>query len=436
MRIALLILFSFFFSTWVKAQVDNHYQRSSLYFYYGTSGGNLRDFDEMLESRGAEELKNNYHTFGMGYQNRFNDFILGAEIYQNNGVGMNFRDYKIDYRTTRIFLNVGYSFTEEGKFHLIHYMSMGLGSLNFEMLQHREPESINDFLTDPARGYILRKNNLHKGSQYFGVFLTEIGFQMGYDLIFPPYEEVITLMSKFGYSFNPFEDSWVKQGVSFDNIQSGAFFRIGAGISLPKSNYFYRDASLSAQLIYGLHFTRPSELNQLLEQHGWRTFSGIPKNWGAKILGENRGNLYGVDLYNLALSNQASDVYEQTLNSIRIYGNIGKKLYERKNFELSLLGGLGYGQLRYSMLHLRKLDFPGLMDIPNYDGELKKGGLMAKPEFILAYAMPLSKKKSLDIIYSVNAGYEMPIGNYKLADLKMTQFMNGPYVQFGLGVRP
>ncbi len=349
---------------------------------------------------------------------------------------MNFRDYKIDYRTTRLFLNVGYSFTEEGRFHLIHYMSLGVGSLNFEMQQQKEPERLNDFLTDPARGYILRKKNLHKGSQYFGGFLTEIGFQLGYDLSFPLYEESITLMSKFGYSFNPFEDSWVKQGISFDNIQSGAFLRIGAGISLPRSNYFYRDASLAVQVFHGLHFTKPTELNQQLEAHGWELFDGIPKNWGAKVLGENRGNLYGMDLYNLALSNKASNAYEQTLNSIRIYGNVGKKLYDWKNIELSLLGGLGYGQLRYSLLHQRKLDFPGLMDIPDYDGELKKGGLMLKPELILAYAMPLSRKKTLDIIYSVNAGYEMPIGNYKLADLKMTQFMSGPYIQFGLGIRP
>lgn len=436
MRFVYILFALLFFQQVAQAQQTGKYQRSSLNLYLGTSGANVRQFNEILEERGGEHVKSGYGTMGMGYQTRFNDFIVGAEIYHNSGGNASYLDYDIDFRTTRLFLNVGYSYTEEGRFHLIHYMSLGLGSMNFQMLKPLNGEAIDAFLAQPERGYILRKNNIQRGTQYFGGFLTEIGFQVGYDLYVPRMEEVVSLIAKFGYSFNPFEESWNKKEVSFDNTQNGAFLRMGAAISLPESRYFYRDASLGLQAFYGLHFTKPNELNRHLRDNGYQPFSGIPENIGLKVLGEKQGVLYGIDLYNLAMSEVANSAYVQTLNSIRVYANWGRKVFDHRNIEMGLVGGVGYGNLRYSLVHRRKPDFPGLLDIPDYDGELKSGGVMVKPEIFLDYAMPLSKKKSVDLIYSVNAGYELPIGSYELADLGMRSFMSGPYLQFGLGVRP
>ncbi|HSJ69911.1 MAG TPA: hypothetical protein VK921_19685, partial [Anditalea sp.] len=237
-------------------------------------------------------------------------------------------------------------------------------------------------------------------------------------------------------SFSPFEDAWNRKGISFDNIQSGPFLRVGAGISLPDHNFFYKDASIGVHMLYGLHYTNPAQLNNFLETFGYNTFTGRPSNLGLKILGENRGLLYGIDLYNLAMSNNANNLKTHSLNSFRIYGNVGKKLYDLKNIEMGVLTGLGYGNLRYTLLNENKPEFPLLFEEPDYDGYLNTWGLLVKPEIYLAYAMPLSKNHSTDLIYSVYGGYELPIGGYRLADLGMSKYMAGPYIQFGIGIRP
>ncbi|AWW32915.1 hypothetical protein DN752_23850 [Echinicola strongylocentroti] len=432
--IAILILFCFTEQAW--AQQHKGYQRTSFNAYYGTSGANLQGLDELLENHGQAPLPNSYNTYGLSYQTRFNDFIIGAEIYQNNGIETPFNEYNIDYRTTRAFLNFGYSFTEEGKFHLIHYMSIGMGYLNFEMLNDREGESMEEFLKAPAHGFILRQNDINKGSQFMGGFLTEIGFELGYDLGLLPSEEVITLIAKIGYSFNPFEESWTINGMTFDDLQSGAFVRLGAGLSLPEKNYFYRDASLGIHLITGIHFTKPNDLNQHLENNGYQQLDGIPKNIGIKLLGENRGFLYGIDLFNLNMEGEANQDYGHSLSSLRIYGSLGGKLLDIYNWEVGALGGIGYANVRYSLLHKRKLSFPDLIDLPDYDGELRNGGIMAKPEVYLSKVFPLSKKTKLSLVGTVYGGYEIPLGSYELGGVSMSNFMANPYLQLGVGIRP
>ncbi|WP_230981450.1 hypothetical protein [Echinicola salinicaeni] len=418
------------------AQRNNMYQRTSANVFYGISGAPLLDFNKLLEDRGGSKISSTYRSFGLGYQTRFNDFIIGTEIYQNNGLNNPFGDYLIDYRTSRVFLNVGYAFTEEGKVQLIHFMSIGMGYMNFQMLKDQAPSTMDNFLEAPAQGYILRRNDVNSGAENFGNFLTEIGFELGYDLGLLSSEEVISLNAKFGYSFNPFEESWEIKGMNFDNIQSGPFLRIGAGITLPESNYFYRDATLALNLFYGFHFTKPNSLNNYLSSNGYQELDGIPTNIGIKIIGENRGFMYGVDLYNANQNGDANESYHQSLSSTRVYGNIGHKLLELNNWEIGLMGGIGYASLRYSLLHKYKVDFPSLMDLPEYDGELKKGGLMAKPEAFLSYASSLSKKSQLALKYSITAGYEIPLANYKLADVSMSSYLAGPFLQFGLGIRP
>ncbi len=418
------------------AQKSNLYQRTSANFFYGISGAPLLDFNKLLEERGGTKMANSYHSIGLGYQTRFNDFIIGTEIYQSNGLNNQFGDYIIDYRTSRVFLNVGYAFTEEGKVQLIHFMSIGMGYMNFQMLKGVNSATMNEFLEEPAHGYILRRNDVTSGAENFGNFLTEIGFELGYDLGLLSAEEVISLSAKFGYSFNPFEESWKIKGMNFDNIQSGPFLRIGAGITLPESNYFYRDATLALNLFYGFHFTKPNKLNNYLSSNGYNELSGWPTNIGIKIVGENRGFLYGADLYNANQNGDANESYHQSLSSTRVYGNLGRKFLDLNNWEIGLMGGIGYASLRYSLLHKYKVDFPSLIDIPDYDGELKKGGLMAKPEAFLSYASSLSKKSQLALKYSITAGYEIPLGNYKLADVSMSSYMAGPFLQFGLGIRP
>lgn len=420
----------------VKAQTNTGYQRTGFNVYYGVSGGTLLDFNGLLEERDELPLSNGYRSYGLGYQTRFNDFIIGAELYQNNGMNSSFGDYKVDYRTSRAFLNFGYSFTEEGRFHLIHYMSIGLGYLNFQMLRDRGEESMEEFFDFPAHGYILRRNDVTKGSQHLGGFLTEIGFELGYDFYVLSREEVLSLMAKVGYSFNPFEDSWKVNNMNFDNLQSGAFIRLGAGISLPEGNYFYRDASLGFHVFYGKHFSQPKALNAVLEKNGYKQLSGTPENIGVKILGENRGFLYGIDVFNLSMDDEANESYHQNLNSLRIYANVGKKLFDLNNWELGITGGLGYANLRYTLLHKYKIGFPELIDLPDYDGELKKGGVMAKPEFYFSYASRLSKKSQMALVYSIFGGYEIPLARYRLADISMAKFMGSPYLQFGIGIRP
>ncbi|QDH80303.1 hypothetical protein FKX85_15165 [Echinicola soli] len=435
MRTIVLIFILLCCTEGVLAQ-ERGYQRTSFSVYYGTSGAHLQGLNELLENHGQPPMPNNYNTYGISYQTRFNDFIVGAELYQNNGVETPFNTYELDYRTTRAFINFGYSFTEEGKFHLIHYMSIGMGYLNVEMLEEREGETLDQFLADPAHGFILRKNDINKGSQFMGGFLTEIGFEVGYDLNLLASEEVVTMIAKVGYSFNPFEDSWKLNGMTFDNLQSGAFVRLGAGISLPEKNYFYRDASLGLYFVYGRHFTKPNDLNAHLKNNGYKPLEGIPENLGVKILGENRGLLYGIDLYNLNMEGEANQYYDQSLSSLRVYGNLGAKLIDIYNWEVGALGGLGYGNVRYSLLHRRKLHFPDLIDLPDYDGELRNGGLMAKPEIYLSRVFPLSKKSKLALVGSVYGGVEIPFGSYKLGTVSMSQFMSNPYLQVGVGIRP
>src|SRR5690554_7683408 len=87
-------------------------QRSGFHFLFGPSGANIRDFNEMLASKGISPLRKGYNSIGLGYQNRFNDFIAGLELIHNNGPTSDFREYEIDYRSSRLYLNIGYSFTE------------------------------------------------------------------------------------------------------------------------------------------------------------------------------------------------------------------------------------------------------------------------------------------------------------------------------------
>src|SRR5690554_6477599 len=412
-------------------------QRSSLHFLYGPSGANVREFSEMLEGKGISPMRKGYNSVGVAYQTRFNDFVVGLELTDNNGPTSYFRDYKLDFQSTRLYLNVGYSFTEEGEgIQLVHYMSLGLGYLNFEMLKEVDDQPIADFLDNPQQGFIIRQRNLHKGSQYMGGFLTEIGFQLSKDLVIPGKEEVVELVAKFGYSFTPFENSWNNKGISFDNTQSGAFLRVGAGISLPERNYFYRDATLRAQIFYGMHFTKPQELNEALQTAGYSPFSGNANNIGLKIIGENRGMLYGIDFYNLSQKGRAREDYSHTLNSVRIYGNLGSKLYEFRNLEMGVLGGLGLGSIRYTLEHTHKPDFPALFEEPDFDGTLKTRGVIFRPEAYIAYAMPFSNGAVFDVIYSLHAGYEVPLGGYELADITMKKYMTGPYVQVGIGIIP
>ncbi|HLT07128.1 MAG TPA: hypothetical protein VK014_06345 [Cyclobacteriaceae bacterium] len=427
---------------WMGLQVataqDAKNQRSSLHFLYGPSGANIRDFNEMLATKGLSPLRKGYNSFGMAYQNRFNDFVLGAELIHNNGPTSDFRDYQIDYRSTRLYVNVGYAFTEvDQTFQLIHYMSLGLGYLNFEMLKDIGGKPISEFLDNPAHGFIIRQNDLHKGTLNMGGFLTEIGFQLGYHLNIPGWEEAFELVGKVGYSFSPFENAWNNRGISFDNIQSGAFLRLGAGIALPQENFFYRDASLTAHIFYGNHLTKPNTLNEVLEQHGYNPIAGHPHNVGLKIIGENRGRLYGLDVYNLSQKGKANEQYSHTLNSVRIYGNLGRKLFEGRSWELGVLGGVGYGNVRYTLMaEVGKPEFPRLFEEPDHDGNLKDWGFMAKPEVYLAYQMPISQDAVFDIVGSVYAGYELPLSHYTLTDLNMKKYMGGPYLQLGIGIKP
>lgn len=411
-------------------------RRSTFYLFSGPSGANVRDFNSMLEEKGLSPLRNGYTSNGIGYQAQVNDFDLGVELYHNNGPRSTFREYEVDYRTTRLFLNVGYSMIDEGSFNLMHYMSLGMGFMNFQMLKEDKVGNLDEFLANPEQGFILRKNNIHRGSQYFGGFLTEIGFQLGYDVNIPGVEEALELVTKFGYAFSPFENAWNLNGLSFDNIQSGAFIRFGAGITLTDKNMFYSDAALGVHFIYGQNFNSPEALNPFLETHGYSPLPDVRGNFGMKIIGENRKVMYGMEVMNLSTFNRANEDFTQTLNSVRVYGNLGLQLFKRKNLELGLLGGLGYGNLRYTLEKDGKPDFPLLFEEPDHDGTLVSRGLMMKPEVLIAYVMPLSSIKIFNLVYSIHAGYELPIGNYPLANLNMASFMRGPYLQFGLGFRP
>ncbi len=381
-------------------------------------------------------MRNSYKNLGVGYQARYNDFVLGLELFHNNGPKSFFNGYELDYRTTRFYFNVGYSFTEEGRFQLIHYMSLGSGFLNFQMRKDLERTSLASFFRHPENGFILRDGDIHKGSHYFTGFLTEIGFQMSYDIGIPGRNETFELMSKFGYSFSPFEESWQMKGVSFGSVQSGPFIRIGAGISLPDHNFFYRDASLGAHLLYGIHFTKPDALNKALVENGFHPFEGRPNNWGLKVLGDSKGVLYGLDIYNLGMTGIANESFDQTLNSVRVYFNSGYKFYERRNLELGGLGGIGYGNIRYTLSSTEKPDFPRLFEDPDHDGYLRNGGVMTKPELYVAYGIPLTNKNLFSLILAIHGGLEIPLSNYKLGDLSMAKYMSNSYLNFSIGLRP
>lgn len=434
MRIAFLLFLIFSFS--LSFAQSNKGNRSTLYATYGTTGANMRLFNEMLANKGLTPMRKGYSNLGLGYQTRYNDFILGFELYQNAGLKSTFNSYDIDYRTTRVLLNVGYSLTEEGNFQFIHYMSVGSGFLNFQMLKENPAQSVNQFLQNPEHGFILRDGNIHKGSRYFTGLLTEIGFQASYDLEIPGREEVLEIMGKFGYAFSPFENSWELNGIQFGNAQSGAFIRAGVGISLPDHNFFYKDASLGIHLISGLHFTSPEQFNTLLEDNGYEPFDERPNNWGIKVLGESKGWLYGVDLYNVALQGTAKESVSHTLNSVRLYGNLGRKFFERRNLELGGVAGVGYANLRYTLTDNSKPDFPMLFEEPDYDGYLRKSGMMAKPELYIMYSVPFSTDKGINLVFGIHGGYEAPLSRFRLLDTNMYKYMANPYLHFSVGIRP
>nr|WP_244545436.1 hypothetical protein [Algoriphagus locisalis] len=411
-------------------------KRPTFYALLGTSGGKLNQFDQMLQARGLSGLRNRYQTVGLGYQTRINDFVLGMEVLHNRGGVSELDEFRMNYRTSRALLNVGYAFTEESRFQLIHYMSLGVGFLNFQMLPSERSENLDSFLANPAQGFILRKKDIQKGTFNYGNFLTEIGFQLSYDFDLPGRPEALQLITKMGYSFSPIQGKWNMHGISFDNAQSGAFIRVGAGISLADRNFFYKDASIGVSLIRGFHFTNAKAFNAKLEDAGLNPLTGSPSNWGLRILGNTDRLLYGAELYNLALSGKANAERNHSLNSLRIYGNMGYNLIEYRNIGIGALAGLGFGNIRYSLLKEAKPDFPELFEQREFDGYLKNNGLMMKPEVFVDYAIPMTKRKLFKLVFTAAAGYEIPLANYKLGDQSMASFMSGSYLSFGVGVRP
>ena len=225
-------------------------------------------------------------------------------------------------------------------------------------------------------------------------------------------------------------------GINFDNTQSGAFVRLGAGISLPDRNFFYKDASIAVSLIRGVHFTNAKEFNSKLESAGLNPLNGTPSNLGLRILGNTDRLLYGAELYNLALKGRATTEKKHSLNSLRVYGNMGYNLIEFRNFGLGALAGLGYGNIRYTLSSELKPDFPELFEQREFDGYLKNSGLMIKPEVFVEYGIPMTKRKLFNMVFTAAAGYELPLANYKLGNQSMSAFMAGPYLSFGVGVRP
>lgn len=432
---ASFLISCFFFSLTASSQ-KLLTKRPTVYVTVGTSGAKLNQFDQMLLDRGLSGLRNKYHTLGLGYQTRVNDFVIGMEVLHNSGAVSEFDDYRMGYRTSRALLNVGYAFTEESKFQLIHYMSLGVGFLNFQMLPAKGPESLPRFLANPEKGIVLREKNIQKGTLNYGNFLTEIGFQLSYDFDLPGRPEALQVMTKLGYSFSPIAGKWSMKEIAFDNTQSGAFIRVGAGISMPDRNFFYKDASIGVAVIRGIHFTAPTEFNDKLEEAGLTPLKGMPSNWGLRIFGDIENLLYGAELYNLAMKGAASTTKSHSLNSLRIYANGGYKVIQYRNFGLGAMAGLGYGNIRYTLSANDKPDFPALFEARNFDGYLKSSGLMIKPQVFAEYGLPMTQRKLFDLVFSVSAGYELPLANYRLADLEMSSFMSAPYLSFGIGVRP
>lgn len=434
-RLLTLILFSILLSDFAIAQSDNT-NRSTIYMTYGRTGSNLREFNQMLENKGLSPMRKSYSNLSFGYLTRFQDFIVGFEVFQNHGPSSHFNGFEIDYHSTRMYLNVGFAFTEEGRFQFVHYMSIGMGFLNFEMMPTDQTGNLESFLNNPNQGFILRDGNMHKGTFYATGFLTEIGFQASYDFYIPGRDEMFEIMARFGYSFSPFENSWNLNGISFNSLQSGPFIRVGAGITIPDQNFFYRDASIGAHFFYSQHFTRPDALNRVLEENGYMPFTGRPNNWGLKILGESQGFLYGIDFFNLGLSGKANETKSHTLNSLRVYGTAGQKFFEFRNLELGGTVGLGFANLRYTLTNDQKPDFPRLFEEPLHDGSLMRAGIMTKPELMFSYGIPFSKKYSSKVLMGIGFGYEIPLTAFNLGGLSMTSYMSNPYLQFSIGVRP
>ena len=410
--------------------------RSSIYAFTGTSGANLSQFNALLDERGILPIQNKYNSFGLGYQARLNDFIFGFELSQHQSQPAEIGVHRFQYRTSRALVNLGYSLTEEGKFQLIHYLSLGMGYMNVQLLPKEQSTSLTSFLKDPGQGFILRENNIQNGTRYFGDFLTEIGFQLSYDFPIPNRKEALVVIAKAGYSFSPFEDSWNINGLSFDNAQAGAFFRVGTGISLPDRNFFYKDATIGISLIRGFNFSKPEKFNTYLKEQGYQAFEGSPSQSGLRILGETDGLLYGMDVFNVAQKGRASTTQSHSLNSLRIYANVGKKFFQYKNWGVGVVGGLGYGNLRYALLQDLKPDFPALLDQRNFDGYLRKSGIFLKPELLLEYGLPMTKRKIFDVVFSTSAGYEQAIPGYKLGGVSMNSYQSGPFLTFGVGIRP
>lgn len=411
-------------------------KRSTIYTVVGSSGANLNQFNALLDARGLVGIQNQYQTVGLGYQARLNDFVLGMELMHNQGEKKELDGYSLSYRTSRALLNIGYAFTEESRFQLIHYLSFGVGFLNFQMIPESKTENIQDFLNQPAAGFILRKGDIQQGTGNFDNFLTEIGFQMSYDFDIKGRNEALQIIARMGYSFSPFESKWDLAGMSFDNTQSGAFLRLGAGISLPDRKFFYKDASIGVHLIQVNHFTTPSEFNQQLVLAGYNPLEGRPSNLGLKILGNTEQFLYGIEVYNMSQKGIADASYNHSLNSLRIYANAGLKFFQFRGFGVGGFTGLGLGNLRYTLTKNKKPDFATLFDQRDFDGYLTKNGLMLKPEIFLDYEIPLSKRKFFDLVLTSAAGFELPMGSYNLGGFNMNSYLAGPYVSFGIGIKP
>jgi hypothetical protein len=432
----LLLLFSLFIlgaSLHAQGFLAN---RSSIYAYAGTSGANLSQFNALLDERGILPIQNKYNSFGLGYQARLNDLIFGFELSQHQSQPAEIGAHRFQYRASRAMVNLGYSLTEEGKFQLIHYLSLGLGYMNVQLLPQEQSKDLKTFLQDPEQGFVLRKNDIQRGTLNYGNFLTEIGFQLSYDFPIPNRKEALVVIAKAGYAFSPFEDSWKMNGLSFDNAQAGAFFRVGTGISLPDRNFTYKDATIGISLIRGFHFSKPENFNTYLQEQGYQAFEGSPSQLGLRILGETDGLLYGMDVFNVAQKGRASTTQSHSLNSLRIYAIVGEKLFQYKNWGIGAMGGLGYGNLRYSLLQDVKPDFPALLDQRNFDGYLRKSGIFLKPELLLEYGLPMTKRKIFDIVFSTSAGYEQAIPGFKLGGLSMNSYQSGPFLTFGVGIRP
>jgi hypothetical protein len=148
-----IFLFFFFFIVATSQGQQLVTKRPTFYALLGTSGGKLNQFDKLLLDRGLSGLRNRYQTIGVGYQTRINDFVLGMDILHNRGGVSKLDDYRMNYRTSRALLNIGYAFTEESRFQLIHYMSLGVGFLNFQMLPSQHPEKLDSFLATTEKRY-------------------------------------------------------------------------------------------------------------------------------------------------------------------------------------------------------------------------------------------------------------------------------------------